>query len=106
MGHNFGRVTQINTTYIEVEELLQNAQGEWFEHLVVLPLTDRQHSPARARARVWSRLEIDRALDSLGQDDEGMKLKKQLALCRGLYGKDDERLVCFDRAVGTSAPHF
>ena len=104
MGFNFGRVTQINATYIEVTELLQDARGEWFERPVVLPLMDRQGSPARHR--VWGQLEIDRALDSLGQDDEGKKLKKQLVLCRELYGKDDERLACFDRAVGRWPPYL
>ena len=33
-----------------------------------------------ARARVWGRLETERALDSPGQDDEGMKLNKR-TLC-------------------------
>jgi len=95
MGYNFGKVTQINATHLVVEELLQDAQGEWFARPVILPLVENRSLPAR------SGFEKNRVLDLLGRNDEGRQLKKQLVWCQALYGKDAERLACFDRAVGT-----
>ena len=96
-GLNFGLVSQITPTYIELKELLQDAEDKWFERTVALPLMKQ-----RARHARW-RFEEDRALESLGESNEGKQLKNQLVWCRELFGKDKdaERLFCFDRAVGT-----
>jgi len=96
IGRHYGVVSQITPSYIKIEELHQDDAGEWRERTVVLPKeVDRG-------ARTRFRYEQDRALRLLGEADEsGKQLRERLVLCRQLYGKDAERLACFDAAVGT-----
>jgi hypothetical protein len=81
---------------MKIEELHQDDAGEWHERTVVL----LKEVGGGALARFGHRQ--DRALRLLGQADEsGKQLRDRLVLCRQLYGKDADRLACFDAAVGT-----
>jgi hypothetical protein len=88
IGKNHGVVKKIAPTHVVIEELVQNPSQNWFTRDVALLRTQRY------------RLE-DHALVLLGKGEPADKqLKKRLMDCRELYGKDSERLACFDRAVG------
>jgi hypothetical protein len=55
---------------------------------------------AGAAARARAGYEKDLALRLLGEADESARqLRERLALCRQMYGRDAERLACFDAAV-------
>ena len=96
IGKNYGLVTRITFRYIQVRELHQDSRGEWVEKVIRLPITSNMAPRARYR------YEQDHALSSLGQAGaSGRLLQERLLECRQLYGKDAERLACFDAAVGT-----
>jgi hypothetical protein len=96
IGQHYGVVTHIAPGYIRIEELHQDAAGEWHQRAVVLPIS--RDKGARPRHGY----EQDRALGLLGEVDEsGKQLRERLVMCRQLYGKDAERLACFDAAIGT-----
>ena len=96
IGRHYGVVTEITPSYIRIEELHQDDAGEWHERTVVLPRVANRGARARAG------YEQDRALGLLGEfDASGKGIRERLVLCRQLYGKDAERLACFDAAVGT-----
>ena len=52
IGQNFGRVVAIRDTEIELKELVQEADGEWTEHVATLTLQDQtQEQPPLATSR-------------------------------------------------------
>lgn len=96
MGLHYGVVTRITEGYIQVVELHQDDAGNWLERVVALPIEQGRNPRARAG------YEQDRALRALAESGAlGRQLKERLVLCRELYGKDTERLACFDEAVGS-----
>ena len=96
IGKHHGMIEQITPDYIKVTELYQSNSGEWLEHTVMLPRVEGKAPRARFR------YEEDHALHLLGEiDTTSKKLRGRLIQCRRLYGKDTERLACFDEAVGS-----
>jgi type IV pilus assembly protein PilP len=41
LGQNYGRVTKVEETRVEIRELVQDATGEWVTRSAVLQLQDR-----------------------------------------------------------------
>jgi hypothetical protein len=95
MGKNFGRITQITASHIEVTEVHNVGAGGWVERSVLLPMVEGQGARARFR------YEEDAALHLLGKIDEsGKQLKEKLIKCRQMFEDEASRLNCFDSAVG------
>ena len=42
MGQNFGRVTKISETEIELKETVEDSNGEWVERTTTLPLAEQE----------------------------------------------------------------
>jgi len=94
IGRDFGALKEIAETYIVINELFQNADGTWEDRDVVLPRVDGVGRHSR------SSYEHDHALTMLGQCSvEGREIRRQLLDCALLWGKDAERLQCYDDAV-------
>jgi hypothetical protein len=97
VGRHFGVASAVSPAYLELRELRQSENGEWFEKVVVLP-AERPGSP-RSRAN-YEEDEMLRGLDVYG--NPGSRVRQQLTLCRDIYRFDGKaRLPCYDRVVGS-----
>ena len=95
IGKNFGIISQITASHIEVTEVNYVGASERVERSVLLPIVEGRSSRERHR------YEEDAALDLLGKIDEsGKQLKEKLIKCRQMFEDEANRLNCFDSAVG------
>lgn len=95
MGKNFGIISQITASHIEVMEGDTDDSGGWVERSILLAIVEGRSSRERHR------YEEDAALDLLGKIDEsGKQLKAKLIKCRQMFEDEANGLNCFDSAVG------
>lgn len=97
LGRNYGVVTKITEDKLEISELYQGGDGNWFERKTELHKEDIY---ARSRAGYEGEAGVE-GLNQCGADAEALQFK--LLRC-GSIDDRQQRLYCYDDAVGRTLP--